>query len=408
MKAEAGMVRRREVVAWAFFDFANSSFTTVMVTVLFPVYFVNALAPSVEVGQRLWGWGGAVANGLVVVLGPWLGLWADRAGCKKAFLLGSTVVCVGGTVALGWISAEAWLWGLGLFVLANVAFLIGENFVASFLPEISTRENVGRISSYGWGIGYVGGLLSLILARQCEDEVWAFVLTGIFFALASLPTFLILRERGVRRAERGGGLNVRARWDELIRPLKESGEIRWMLVVFFMISGGLATVVYFSSIFAEAELGMGRGELTVMFMALQFAAILGALVTGWMQDRWGWRVTLIGTLVLWCGTVVGCYGVRSVEMFYGVAACAGYGIGGVQTGVRAALSRFTRGDEAGRVFGFWGCAGKLAPVVFLPLFSEVASLWSLRGALIVPLAGFGLGLCLLIIWQPGKAKQEKG
>jgi UMF1 family MFS transporter len=389
-------VRRREIAAWAFFDFANSSFTTVMVTVLFPVYFVGVLAPSAEIGHRAWGWGGAVANALVVWLGPLLGYWADRQGRKKAYLLGTTVVCVAGILVLGWMGAERWMWALGIFVVANVAFLIGENFVASFLPEISTPKNVGRISSYGWGIGYLGGLASLLIAQQCAEVPTAIVMTGLFFAVASAPTFIFLQERAVAKAEKGEAswMNpARVMW----KQVRGSVGLRWLLGIFFMISGGLSTVIYFSSIFAEQELGMDRGALTVMFLGLQIAAMAGALVTGWMQDRWGWRMTLALSLGVWCGTVVGCYTVRSVEVFYGVAVLAGYGIGGTQTCVRAALTYFTEVGDAGKAYGYWGCAGKLAPVIFLPLFGELAAAWGLRAALVVPLVGFGVALGLVIV-----------
>jgi UMF1 family MFS transporter len=393
-------VRRREIGAWAFFDFANSSFTTVMVTVLFPVYFVGVVAPSVEVGQRAWGGGGAVANGLVVVLGPLLGYFADRQGRKKAYLLWTTVVCVAGTVLCGVLrGGEGWWWVWLAFVVANVAFLVGENFVASFLPEISTRENVGRISSYGWGIGYLGGLASLLIAQQCAEVGTAIVITGLFFAVASVPTFIFLRERAKAQRANGGARSwmnpLRVMWGQM----RGSVGLRWMLGIFFLISGGLSTVIYFASIFAERELGMDRGALTVMFLALQVAAVGGALVTGWMQDRWGWRWTLGILLGMWCGTVVGCYGVRSVGWFYLLATCAGYGIGGAQTCVRAALSHFTEVGEAGKVYGYWGCAGKLAPVVFLPLFGEVAANWGLRLALGVSFLAF-LGAWMLVMMWP--------
>jgi UMF1 family MFS transporter len=391
-------VRRREVWAWAFFDFANSSFTTVMVTVLFPVYFLGVVAPSAELGQRAWGWAGAVANGLVVVLGPLLGYWADRRGRKKVCLLWTTVVCVVGTVLCGVLpGGEGWWWWVWVaFVVANVAFLIGENFVASFLPEISTHENVGRISSYGWGIGYLGGLASLLVAQRCGEGGMSFVVTGLFFAVASAPTFIFLRERGEAQKwteeERSWMNPLQEMWGQVRRSVG----LRWMLGIFFLISGGLSTVIYFASIFAVEELKMNRGELTVMFLALQVAAAIGALGTGWMQDRWGWRWTLGGLLAMWCGTVIGCGVVRSVEWFYVLATFAGCGIGGTQTCVRAALSLYTRVEDAGKVYGFWGCAGKLAPVIFLPMFGEIAATWGLRMALGVPLLGFLVAWLLVL------------
>src|SRR5690606_18852038 len=158
-------VTRREIVSWAMFDFANSSYTTVIVTVAYSVFFTRLVAAGPD-ADLWWGRGVLIANLIVLLLSPLVGAIADESGRKKHFLAASWLVCVAGTAALVAVGPGDIALGLALFVLSNIAFSFGENFAASFLPEISTPATVGRISGFGWGLGYFGGLASLLLIRS--------------------------------------------------------------------------------------------------------------------------------------------------------------------------------------------------------------------------------------------------
>ena len=157
-------VTRREIFGWAMFDFANSSYTTIVITVFFSVYFTKIVAGGAN-ADWLWGLGIAVTNGLVMVTSPLVGAVADGSGRKKAFLFGSYVLCVGATASLFFATPGHVVLALALMIVSNVAFSFGENFAAAFLPEISTPKNIGRISAFGWGLGYFGGLACLLLVR---------------------------------------------------------------------------------------------------------------------------------------------------------------------------------------------------------------------------------------------------
>ena len=156
-RAEAG---KGEIFAWCWYDFANSAFVTVVVTVVGGVFFTQSVCAGAEWAEFLWGSALSASAAVAMLAGPILGRWADRRAAKKPLLVGLTVVCVLATSLMG-LSA----WGVavvtGLVVAANSAFLLGENLVAAFLPELAPPGKRGRISAYGWGFGYVGGLASL-------------------------------------------------------------------------------------------------------------------------------------------------------------------------------------------------------------------------------------------------------
>mgnify|MGYP000128521231 CR=1 FL=1 len=201
------MENRKEIFGWAMFDFANPSYTTVVVTVAFSVYFTTLVAPGPR-GDWLWGLGDLISNLLVRASAPLGSALSDGSGRKKHFLAVTWLVCSAGTAALWFAVPGAVFVALVLFVISNVAFAMGETLVGGFLPEISTPRNVGRISGLGWGLGYFGGLACLLLIRplMAGDFVAAnlgslrliWPLTALFFLFAGIPTFVLLRERAPR------------------------------------------------------------------------------------------------------------------------------------------------------------------------------------------------------------------
>ncbi|MBI4602031.1 MAG: MFS transporter, partial [Planctomycetes bacterium] len=156
---------RREVLAWCFFDFANSSYTTMISTFTFALYFTKTVAREAglapEAGDFLWGLGVAASQGIVLLTAPVVGAIADFSGSKKRFLFLSYLGCVLGTACLGLVGPGDVALGFTLFVVSNVFYSAGENLIAAFLPEITTPERMGRVSGLGWALGYLGGLGSL-------------------------------------------------------------------------------------------------------------------------------------------------------------------------------------------------------------------------------------------------------
>jgi MFS transporter, UMF1 family len=381
-------VSRREIWSWAMFDFANSSYTTVIVTVAYSIYFTRLVAPQGR-GDFLWGVSLLLGNLFVLLLSPIVGAVADDSGRKKIFLAATYLICVIGTALLWLVQPGDVTLGLLFFVLSFIGFSFGENLAGAFLPEISTPKTIGRISGLGWGLGYFGGLLCLVLVRPLLGggfapgnvdnlrRVW--LLTAAFFLIAALPTFLFLRER----APRGTGTAleyVRAGFTRLAdtgRSVRHFSELVKFLSIFFIYSMGLTSVIAFAAIFAEKTLGFTADELITLFIALQLTSAGGAFLFGFLQDRIGAARTIQISLALWIAVCAGTWFCQTKALFWWIAMGAGLGIGSLQSASRGMVGLFSPPEKSGEFFGFWGLAGKgaymLGPAVFGAISSATGS-----------------------------------
>ncbi len=393
-----------EIFAWCWYDFANSAFVTVVITVVGGIFYTKTVCGGASWAE--WAWGTALSASAAVAMGvgPFLGRWADRRAAKKRLLVGLTVVCVAGTALMGLPG-----WGVamvtGLLVGANAAFLLGENLVAAFLPELAPRGERGKISAYGWGFGYVGGLASLGLALWMlggEKEAVRNVFPAVagFMVVAALPTILFLRERAVA----GEGGTIEPDWRAVWGTVRERPELRRLLLGLGAALTGLSAVVGFASIYATKEIGFTLEDTVKLFVVLQVAAVVGALGTGRWQDRSGARPVLLWALGLWVGVSVGAWWSRSAESFYLVAAGAGVGMGWLQSAGRAAVAELTPSGREGEFFGIWGFAGKLAGIVGPFLFGGGVALFGMRGTILLNGVWFLLGGLLLARVKLGDGK----
>jgi len=395
------VVRKREIFGWCFYDFANSAFITVVVTVVYGPYFTGVVASGVSAANTLWSATLAASQVVVMVFGPVLGVMADTTGSKKKFLLSMMWICSAATAALWLTGPGTVVLAAGLVMVAYAAFSFGENFCASFLSELSTPENCGRISGYGWSFGYLGGLgalgLAMLVLSVVPDGVrWVFVVTAAFMLVSTLPVLLLLRER--KEPEPRVLSWWRLGWESIVRAARDLPRHRELLRFFWaflLFMSGLGAVVAFAAIYSERVLGFTTAENLVLFATLQISSAVGALVFGWWQDRVGSVNMLTVALVLWCLVAVGAYYCQTKEMFFVVGNLAGLAIGSCQAGSRAVVSLLSPRERAAEFFGFWGVFGKLAAVVG-PLFMGVlADVFDLRVAVLSTLVFFVGGLVVL-------------
>ena len=399
-----GSAGKGEIFAWCWYDFANSAFVTVVVTVVGGVFFTKTICAGAEWAEFLWGAGLSVSAALAMVAGPFVGRWADRRASKKVVLVGVTLICFTGTAGFG--MAGGVVVAMAVFVLANSAFLLGENLVAAFLPELAEPGSRGRVSAYGWAFGYLGGLSSLGLALFLlqgggeEGPRRVFWMTAAFIFVASLPTLLFLKERAVPKMEK----SVEPEWRMIWKTVRGHPQCMSLLVGLTMALTGLSAVVGFASIYATQEIGFTLEGTVKLFVCLQVAAAVGALATGWWQDRAGSRVVLLGSLGVWLGVSAGAFLSGSAESFYWVAGGAGLGMGWLQSAGRAAVAELTPAGQEGEVFGLWGFAGKLAGIVGPLAFGGLAALFGMRGAILLIGVWFLLGAVLLARVKLGDGK----
>lgn len=394
----------REIFGWCCFDFANSAYTTIIITVVYSVYFANVVADKNPAAAAWWGLTLALAQLAVLLVSPLVGAMCDIRANKKTLLAGTAGLCAVSTAALFFVGPGEVGLALGLVAVGTMAFYLSENICAGFLPEISTPETAGRISGYGWSFGYFGGLLSLVLALWMIEGAklpmpTVFVMTGAFFALTALPTLLLLRERAVPRPLPPGVGLVAASWGENLRSLRALRTHRTLGVFFislFFSSAGLTAVVAFASQFADQVLHLSQKENILLFMVLQLAGVAGASGFGFLQDKVGPKPALALALLLWIAVCVGGYFCQTKGFFYAIGVGAGIAMGSLQSGGRAVVALFTPPGRSGEFFGYWGFFSKLAGVVGQPIFGGVAWLFGFRAAILVNAGFFLVGLIILL------------
>ena len=397
-------VKKREIFGWCCFDFANSAFTTIVITVVGLPYFTSVVAGGHDKAEGWWGTTLALSQVFVLLLAPLVGVVADVHARKKRYLLVTALTCSLATALMFGVDAgQVWLM-LGLVLVANFAFSTSENICSAFLPEISTEENVGRISGYGWSFGYFGGLLSLVIVlvilKSGEGRAhWAFMTTGLFFFLASLPTLLLLKERAKPRPLAVGQTYRALAWKQFGDMGRELPQHRTLMLFFGAMTfflAGLMAVVGFAAGFANEVIGMSQEEIVGLFAVLQIAGVAGAYGFGFFQDRMGSKIPLIVALVLWivvCGWASMC---SSVTEFYAIGVLAGIGMGGLQSASRAVVSTLTPEGRSGEFFGYWGLFAKLAAMMGTFSFGWMVTQFEYRSAILFNGGFFVVGLIVLI------------
>jgi MFS transporter, UMF1 family len=374
---------RRELFAWAMYDFANSGYTTVVLTTIFNAYFVGVVAGrasglSEGTGTLLWTVAVSIPNALVLVSAPVLGAIADYYAAKKRFLLITTLGCVLCTALLALAGPGDVGLAMALVVLSNLTFATGENLIAAFLPEIVHQEGMGRVSAYGWAVGYLGGLtvLGVCLAYVSWAQgkgldaaryvpVTLLIVAGAF-ALAATPTFLWLKERAVPVPQRPGEHGLTIGFQRLRRTLADSIRFRDLfrfLMVLAIYYCGINTVVVLAAVYAQEVIGFSTSDTIILVMVVNITAAAGAFLFGQVQDRLGSVPTLAVTLLTWIAATGLAFWTDSRAGFWLVANLVGVALGSSQASGRALIGQFAPPRRAAEFFGLWGLAGKLAAIV---------------------------------------------
>ena len=370
-------VRKREVFGWAMYDFANSGYTTVVLTAVFNAYFVSVVAEGAAWATLAWTLAIAASSLIVMVTLPALGAHADLRASKKRLLALCTVACVLGTLALvGAGPGDLWL-AVVAVIVSNVAYSYGESLTAAFLPELARPEALGRVSGWGWSFGYLGGMLALglslayVLAAQARGEpATAFVpvtmaITAVVYALASLATFALLRERAVPRSDAvasdfGASLSrLASTW----RDARRYRDFCWFLACGASYQAGISVVITLAAVYAQQALGFKQADTMVLIFVVNIAAAAGAFAFGYWQDRIGNKPALALTLVGWIVMTVLAVLATGPGLFWVAALIAGLCMGSSQSAGRATAGLFTPADRRAEFFGLWTFATRASAVV---------------------------------------------
>ncbi len=414
---------RRPIIGWAMYDFANSSYTTVVLTALYNAYFVGVLAAGLGTGRAtlLWTLALALSNALVILTAPVIGALADAHGAKKRFLAVSTGACVLATALLG--LTQSLQWAMGLIVASNLAFATGENLIAAFLPEIAPEGQMGRVSAFGWSLGYIGGItvLAICLATMqaagrfgldaSQSVTLVMLVTAICYGLAALPTFLWVPEADVHPTpsrHKGGWWAGFGRLQETWRVLGGFHDLRWFLGAALTYACGSFTVIVLAAVYAREVFGFGTQETLGLILALSLAGAGGAFGFGQLQDRWGSVPALSLSLVVWVASLAVAFVAQSRPAFWLAALGMGVALGGSQSVGRALLGLLAPKGRLAEYYGFWGMTLRLAALVGPVSYGAIAELTggNLRLGLLSTAAYFlvGLGLLTRVDEQRGRAQ----
>lgn len=401
---------RREIWSWCLYDFANSAYPTLIMTVGYAVYFRMVVAEGAANSDLLWGLAISASMLVIGVVSPLVGAIADFSASKKKWLGFYTLLCVLPTAGLFLVGPGDVSSGILLFVVANIGFAGSLAVYNGFLPEITDASNVGRVSGYGYGLGYAGGTIALVLCLPLlsgglgpGNETRfrsAFVVTAVFYALFSLPTFLWLRERAVAASRVEGESLLRVGYRRVaatFRHVRSLKDLFRFLAAYIIYNDGVETVIYFSNIYAISVLGFTMQETIPLFIGVQLSALVGSVVFGHIADRMGARATIIVVLILWCGVVTAAFLATTKGRFWAIALVAGLGLGSVQAASRGLMRLFIPAKRDAEFYGFFAICQKFSAVLGPTVYGLVALLFGdPRYAILSILIFFVAGLLLLL------------
>jgi MFS transporter, UMF1 family len=410
--------QKKQIFGWCMFDFANSSYTTVIISVIYCNIFTMLIVPPdtnpdnpnpFAYGNLLWSIAQAIGYILVVFSAPIIGAITDFSPTKKKALILTSFLCIVPTALLYFVDpGKIWI-AMILVVISFYSFTSTENIVSSFLPFLGTREDLGKISGYAWGIGYFGGLGSVALAQTLgeikienyESLRWVGPYTAMFFLVAAIPTFVFLKEPSIKSNHPFGFSYLRHATNLVVRTLKDASHFKdlmiYLVALFFaMASHGI--VIGFAFIYGEQEIKLAQDQVAFMFIFLQISAALGAFAFGMIQDSYGAKKTFNLTLYLWIITCMMIYFVKDIAsfavenlglnwttqwVFVVIAIAAGLGMGATQSASRAIVGIFSPETKTGEFFGLWGLSGKVASAIGLLALGGLQTIMTLRNSFLI-------------------------
>jgi UMF1 family MFS transporter len=395
------------------FDFANSGYTTVVITAIFNAYFVGVVTNNEDWGTFAWTASLGVSYALIIVAAPLLGAYADAHAAKKRLLLLTTVGCVSFTALLYFIGPGDLGLAILLIILSNFFFGCGENLIAAFLPELAQSRALGKVSGWGWSLGYIGGLVSLgvslayvtwaqnIGMRADQFVPVTMLITAVIFAVACIPTFLFLKERALPQPHLFGGSALReavARLAGTLHQVREFRDLLRFLACLVFYQAGIQTVITLAAIYAQQVMHFDTSDTMFLVLVVNVTASVGALAFGSVQDRIGHIPTIALTLCGWLLMVLLAWSAESRSTFWLAANVAGLCLGASQSAGRALVGFFSPSARRAEFFGLWGLAVKLSSIVGPITYGAVS--WISSGdhrlAMLITGVYFVIGLAILM------------
>jgi len=379
--------RNREHLAWYLYDFGNSAYAAVVLLAIYSAYFKGEVVGGAQ-GSRLWGISVGIAMLVVAVSSPILGAMADLSASKKKLLLIYSAVTWVFTALLFFVQKGDIFTGMLFFIIAEIGYRSGQVFYNALLPEIAEPEELGRVSGNGWAIGSLGGILCLVIILPAiifTDGTLmvrlALPFTAIFFALSAIPTFLWIEERAKPQQLPPGENYLSVAFKRLGKTIRSVGRFREFIkfiIAFLIYNDGILMALDFAAIIGAVLFGMEQQQLIIFMIIVQVTSVAGAYVTGILGEKIGFKPTLILSLLMMTGVVIGMLFTQTIEGFFIIGTLAGFALTGVQAVSRTMVGLFAPEGQSAEFFGFFAVAGRtssfIGPTIY-GILAYRAALW---------------------------------
>ncbi len=383
---------RRERWAWYFYDFGNSAYAAVVLLAVYSAYFQGQVVGGSE-GTRLWGISVGIAMLVVAILSPVLGTLADFSASKKKFLLFFTSISVVFTAALFFIMPGNIFGGMLFFILAEIGYRAAQVFYNALLPEIASPAEIGKVSGKGWAFGSLGGIVCLIVVLALIMSIggttivrFSFLITAAFYLASSMPLFLWLRERAEPQSLKKGENYLQVAFHRLgdtIRAVRHYKEFIKFIIAFLIYNDGIMMALNFAAIIGAVLFGMTQQQLIVFMIIIQVTSVAGAYLFGILADHWTSKKSLVVSLLLMIAAIGWMVFVQNVIVFYVIGAIAGFALTGVQSVSRTLVGQFAPPEKSAEFYGFFEVGGRtssfIGPTVYGFIAAEAAIILSGNG-----------------------------
>lgn len=406
---------KREIVAWAMYDWANSAFATSILTAIYSVYFTETVVP--KGGDVWWNYANAISMILVCASGPIIGAITDYTGSKKRFFFFFWTMGFVACAALFFVKPGDAVLGFILFIFANIGFGGSVALNNAFLTELAPPDKMDRVSSFGWAMGYVGGgiclALNLFMYRAIDDKVLAvrscFAVVGLWWFVFSLPAALWLKERATPKARPPGRSLLSLGFADVmstLRNLRRYKQLFLFLLAFLFFNQGIETVISNAAPYGSRAAGMEKDGLMVLVLVIQIVAAVGAFVFGRFAEKAGCKKVISLSLVVWLGVLVFAFFTTTPGMFWALGIAVAVVMGGTQALARGFFAQLTPPAKSAEFFGFFAIGGRAAAAVGSGLFGFITHLTGEMKWGIISLAVFFFAGMILLAKVDAKAGIE--
>jgi MFS transporter, UMF1 family len=373
--------RNREHIAWYMYDFGNSAYASVILLAVYSAYFKGTVVGGAE-GSRYWGIAVGIAMITVAIISPVLGAIADFSASKKRFLFIFSAITWVFTGLLFFVEKGDVLYGMLFFIIAEIGYRSGQVFYNSLLPEIAKPEDMGRVSGNGWAIGSFGGILILLILLPLIVIIGgtlivrlSLVFTSLYFAASAIPAWLWIKERAIAKELPEGETYLSIAFARLIETAKALGDFKDFLrfiIAFLVYNDGILMALNFASIIGAVMFGMEQTELIIFMIIVQITSVIGAYLAGLLGKKWGFKRTLIYSIIMMALVVTSMIFAQNVTQFYIIGALAGFALTGVQSVSRTMVSYFAPEGRSAEFYGIFAVTGRTSSFIGPTIYGFLA------------------------------------